>query len=140
MVSFNTPDYLGDPTLEGKIFSAVTGRPREELDQFAERIFTVQRAILTKEGWKGAEDDTIPDYNFDEPFETDSLGREITYPGRDGEIISTRGNVLHRKKCSELLREYYELRGWDPETGMPYYQTLKDLGIEELARSFSIAQ
>ena len=140
MVSFNTPDYLGDPTLEGKIFSAVTGRPREELDQLAERIFTVQRAILIKEGWKGAEDDTIPDYNFDEPFETDSLGREITYPGRDGEIISTRGNVLHRKKCSELLKEYYELRGWDPETGMPYYQTLKDLGIEELARSFSTAQ
>lgn len=137
MVSFNTPDYVGDPTLEAKIFSAVTGWPGEQLDQFAERIFTLQRAILAREGWKGAESDTIPEYNFTEPLETDSLGREIIYPGPDGEIISTRGNMLDREKFIAMRKEYYRLRGWDPETGLPLPETLARLQLSDLAPVFA---
>ena len=137
-VSFNTEDHLGDPTLEGKIYSAVTGNAMEELDQFADRIFTLQRAIMYNEGWRGVKDDIIPEYNFTEPFETDGLGREITYPGPDGEIRSAKGNILNRQKFFEMRKEYYKLRGWDQETGKPLAKTLERLEIQDLADSFAL--
>jgi aldehyde:ferredoxin oxidoreductase len=59
MDSFNTPDHVGDPTLEAKIFSAVTGIAGEELDRYAERIFNLQRAILVREGRRVLESDSI---------------------------------------------------------------------------------
>jgi len=32
-----------------------------------------------------------------------------------------------------LLKEYYELRGWDEKTGLPTEKTLAALGMEDLA-------
>jgi aldehyde:ferredoxin oxidoreductase len=38
-----------------------------------------------------------------------------------------------------MLREYYEVRGWDPETGRPKPETLRHLGLafaaDDLERS-----
>lgn len=33
-----------------------------------------------------------------------------------------------------LLREYYTLEGWDPKTGRPLPETIKRLGLEEMAK------
>jgi aldehyde:ferredoxin oxidoreductase len=30
-----------------------------------------------------------------------------------------------------MLDEYYRLRGWDPETGWPTEEKLRELGLEE---------
>ena len=57
-----------------------------------------------QKGWKGAESETIPEYNFAEPLETDPLGREITFPGPGGEIISTKGNMLDWEKFIAMRR------------------------------------
>jgi aldehyde:ferredoxin oxidoreductase len=35
-----------------------------------------------------------------------------------------------------MVHSYYELMGWDPETGRPLPQTLKSLGLEELIEAF----
>ena len=35
-----------------------------------------------------------------------------------------------------MVRTYYELMGWDPDTGRPLPQTLKTLGLEELIEKF----
>ncbi|MBI5969428.1 MAG: aldehyde ferredoxin oxidoreductase C-terminal domain-containing protein, partial [Deltaproteobacteria bacterium] len=35
-----------------------------------------------------------------------------------------------------MVRSYYEMMGWDPETGKPLPQTLKSLGLEELIEAF----
>jgi aldehyde:ferredoxin oxidoreductase len=136
MDSLNTPDHLGDPTLEAKIFSAVTGIADDELDRYAERIFNLQRAILVREGWRAPESDSISEYNFTEPFETDPIGRKLIIPGPGEEIISTVGNILDPERFKSVLKEYYRLRGWDPETGVPYAETLAALGLEDLAPIF----
>ena len=33
---------------------------------------------------------------------------------------------------SIIMPEYYEARGWDPETGMPTAETLEALGLSDL--------
>ena len=33
-----------------------------------------------------------------------------------------------------LVREYYTLAGWDPDTGRPLPETIKELGLEEMAK------
>ena len=38
------------------------------------------------------------------------------------------------QKWSEMLKNYYTLMGWDPETGKPLPETLRSLGLEELIR------
>jgi aldehyde:ferredoxin oxidoreductase len=136
MDSLNTPDHVGDPTLEAKIFCAVTGNPGEELEQYAERIVNLQRAILVREGWKVPESDSIPEYNFTEPLTTDPIGRELVIPGPGEGVMSTVGNILDRERFMGLLKEYYRLRGWDSETGLPRAETLEALGLGDLATTF----
>jgi aldehyde:ferredoxin oxidoreductase len=136
MDSFNTSDHVGDPTLEAKIFCAVTGIPEEELDRYAERVFHLQRAILIREGWRVPESDFISEYNFTEPLTTDPIGRELVIPGPGEEVTSTVGNILDRERFKSMLKEYYRLRGWDPETGLPHAETLTTLGLSDLVTTF----
>lgn len=136
MDSFNTVDHVGDPTLEAQLFSAVTGIDGKELDRYAERIFNLQRAILIREGRQVPESDSIPEYNFTEPLKTDPLGRELLIPGPEDEVISTMGNVLDREQFKIMLKDYYQLRGWDSVTGLPRADTLLALGLDELAQGF----
>jgi aldehyde:ferredoxin oxidoreductase len=80
--------------------------------------------------------DSIPEYNFREPLKTDPIGRELTIPGPGEEVMSTVGNILDRRRFMSMVREYYSLRGWDPETGLPRAETLAALGLDDLATSF----
>jgi trimethylamine:corrinoid methyltransferase-like protein len=34
-----------------------------------------------------------------------------------------------------MLREYYESRGWDFESGLPYEETLERLGLDYVAET-----
>ena len=133
--SFNTPDHVGDPSLEAELFSAVTAISGEELDRYAERIVNLQRAILIREGRRSSESDSIPEYNFQNPLGTDILGRELMIPGPGGEAISTAGNVLDRDRFKDMLKAYYGLRGWDQETGLPHADTLAALELDDVASS-----
>lgn len=42
------------------------------------------------------------------------------------------GMVTDREMLDRLLDQYYELHGWDPETGIPRRKTLEELGLLEL--------
>jgi aldehyde:ferredoxin oxidoreductase len=137
MDSFNTADHVGDPALEAKIFCAVTGMADDEFNRYAERIVNLQRTILVQEGRRVPESDLIPEYNFTEPFTTDPIGRELVIPGPGEEVVSTVGNILDREKFMGMLKEYYNLRGWNPETGLPHAETLTALGLDDLAESFT---
>ena len=44
------------------------------------------------------------------------------------------GNVLDRDKFTAMLKEYYRLRGWDDETGLPRANTLTALGLNDLVQ------
>ena len=53
-------------------------------------------------------------------------------PGPTEEPVSVKGNVLDRKKFEAMREEYYQMRGWDPATGLQRYKTLERLGLTEL--------
>ena len=134
MDSMNTFDYVGDPNLEAQIFQAVTGVDGKQLELFAERIFNQQRAIMVGEGRRVPEDDKPPEYNFTVPTETESF-----VPGYDGKQVSTLGSILDKEKFKEMMSEYYQLRGWENTSGLPYRNTLINLDIEDLAVTFEAA-
>ncbi|MFW5931324.1 MAG: aldehyde ferredoxin oxidoreductase N-terminal domain-containing protein [Desulfosalsimonas sp.] len=139
MDSFNTEDNVGDPTLENQLFSAVTGRETDEdgLNFFGERIFNLQRAILLREGWKPVEDDAPPEFNFTEPIVFDKLNPQLIVPGPTEEPVSVKGKVLDRAEFEQMRRRYYNLRGWDPETGLQPASVLERLDMAEVAQALS---
>ncbi|MBW1922841.1 MAG: hypothetical protein JRF59_00940 [Deltaproteobacteria bacterium] len=137
MDSFNTPDHVGDPNLEARIFSAVTGLESDEegLRAYGERNFNLQRAVLLREGWKPLEGDEPASFNFTEPILHDLLNPRLIVPGPTEEPVSVKGNVLDREKYKEMRAEYYELRGWDRETGLQTAETLNRLGLGDVAEA-----
>ncbi len=135
MDSFNTEDNVGDPTLESRLFSSVTGidTDEEQLLVYGERNFNLQRAILIREGWQPKIDDYPQEYNFTDPVETSGINPRMIVPGPTEEPVSFRGNILDRKKYEDMRDEYYDLRGWDRETGLQKEETLYRLNMQDLA-------
>jgi aldehyde:ferredoxin oxidoreductase len=128
-------DHVGESTFESRIFSAVAGQEVDEegLYRFGERIFNLQRAILIREGWGGRVGDRLPDYVHEVPLEKAFLNRECLAPGKDGETISRKGHVLEREMFEGLKDEYYELRGWDVESGLQTRMKLEALNLHDVA-------
>jgi len=99
-------------------FTAATGIPMDEAGLFkmGERICNIERAIVVRDGRTRATD-TLPDFFFKVPV-------------ADG---PQEGRKLDRKKFEKMKDEYYRLRGWDVETGLPKRRTLEELGMMEVA-------
>ncbi len=129
-------DHVGDPTLESKIYSAVTGKETDEegLYRIGERVFNLQRAILVREGHKGREGDSLEEFNFTMPLKGDFLNEECLLPGKDGEPFSRRGLVIDRDEFEKMKHEYYGFRGWDISTGLQKTEKLKELDLGELCQ------
>lgn len=134
-----TADHVGDPALESRLLSAVIGEEidSKELNLTAERIFTLNRAILLREGRKGREDDFLPEFFFEERQErvNDGFGMynpELFLPGSGDAVISRKGKALDKDKFETMKNEYYEIRNWDLKTGLLKKDTLKELGLKEL--------
>ncbi len=127
-------DYVrenGGPTLESKVLSAVLGKNMSEDDicLLGERIFNLQRAIFLREGHKGRDDDTLPDFYFNVPLKTEAHNPECLVPGKNGDVLSRKGEVVDRQKFEQMKDEYYRLRGWDVTTGIPTPEKLAALGL-----------
>ncbi len=132
-------DHVGDPALESQLLSAVTGLEidEKELARTAERIFTLNRAILLREGRKGRQDDVLPEFFFVEREELigDVFGMnnpDLLLPGSGDEVISRKGKAVDREKFEKMKDEYYDLRGWDVKTGLLKKDTLNRLDLNDL--------
>ncbi|MDH3556934.1 MAG: hypothetical protein OES18_13885 [Deltaproteobacteria bacterium] len=134
MVSWNTPDQVGDPTLESRTFSAVTGIETDEagLHQYGERIFNLQRHVLLREGRRPKVDDVPEEFNFVDPVEAVFMNPDVIVPGPGEEVISRKGQILDREVFEEMRKEFYELRGWDSGSGLQKAETLERLGLSDL--------
>ncbi len=128
--------HVGDPTLESRIYSAITGRETsaEELLRIGERIFNLQRAIHLRQGWGGRDGDRLLDYFFERPLARGDVffNPDAIAPGPDGRTISRLGATLDRNEFEAAKTEYYELRGWDTKTGIPTDARLRALGLSEV--------
>jgi aldehyde:ferredoxin oxidoreductase len=129
--------HVGDPTLESRIFSAITGKELDEaaLNKIGEKIFNLQRAVLLREGWGGRSGDQLLDYFFREPLKEGEVYFDYNclVLGKDDEVISKKGHVLDREEFETMKSEYYALREWDVESGMPTRRGLKALGLDDVA-------
>lgn len=85
----------------------------KELRTIGERIYTLERMMLAKDGIS-RRDDTLPNRYFNEPVPEGPA----------------RGAVVLRKEFDKMLDEYYRLHGWD-ENGVPKRETLKRLGLNQ---------
>ncbi|MFC1885817.1 aldehyde ferredoxin oxidoreductase C-terminal domain-containing protein, partial [Thermodesulfobacteriota bacterium] len=130
-----TEDHVGDPSLDSQVFSAVTGVDMDEkgLYRAGERIFNLQRAVLTREGKKGRENDALREFNFTVELRGDYGNPECLVPGKDGEVYSRKGMVLERDKFEKMKDEFYEIRGWDVATGLQTRKTLEGLDLGDVA-------
>ena len=97
-----------------KLAQAVTGwkTSLHELVTSAERVQNVARAFNLREGLR-RKDDTLPK-RFFEPLEGGRL----------------KGKSLKREDFEHGLTWYYQIRGWDTETGLPTRAKLADLELE----------
>jgi aldehyde:ferredoxin oxidoreductase len=132
----NLTGHVGDPSLESQIYSAITGREtsEEELLNIGERIFNLQRAILLRQGWGGRDGDRIQEYFFTSPLKKGDVffNPDAIMPGPEGKLFSRMGAVLDRTKFEKMKSDYYQLRGWDIDTGFPTVTRLKALGLNDI--------
>ncbi len=94
---------------------AVTGLESDlnEMRTIANRVFTLERAFIMREGITKADDFL--------------LGKWTRTPVTGGRYD---GAEIDREKWDVMLEDYYETRGWDKSTGIPLKKTLERLGLE----------
>ncbi|MBF8265505.1 MAG: Aldehyde ferredoxin oxidoreductase [Dehalococcoidia bacterium] len=134
-VESGAEDHIGDPGFESKLYSAITGQ--EGLNRFGERVFNLQRAILVREGRRGREDDTVMPSWFTTPLHYHPTQPQCLVPGKDGEVLCRKGEVLDKQKFEKMKDEYYALRGWDVATGLQTQAKLAELGMGDIAEDLS---
>ena len=106
-------DGMGDTSLESKLLAAATGYSltEEELDRVGERVWTLTRCLMMREG-RTRDQDTLHESYFAE---------------RDGE------KAVPKPDFERAKSRYYELRGWDPERGWPSEKKLRALNLDDVA-------
>lgn len=113
-----TAKPFGPQTLNGIVdyVKAVTGWETSLFDllKVGERHANMARIFNLREGLT-ANDDSLPD-RFFQPIEGGTL----------------KGKRIDREQFSKALETYYEMMGWDPETGVPKRGKLSELDLDWL--------
>ncbi len=86
------------------------------LFRMGERICSLERAVVVRDG-RRRKTDALPNFFFKVPVP-------------DG---PQEGRKLDRDKFEKMKDEYYRLRGWDVETGLPMRSTLEGRGMADVA-------
>lgn len=100
------------------LFSVATGEAvdTDGMRRIADRIWNLERAFIVREGIT-RKDDVL-------------VGRYMDEPINGGQLD---GLAFDREKWNRMLDEYYELVGWDKETGIPTRARLESLGLKDVA-------
>jgi len=105
--------YLSEKYVE--VINMLTGFDLDmgELNTIADRIYTLERMFNCREGIT-RKDDILPPRFMKEPIP-------------DG---PSKGMYMKEDELNIMLDEFYSLRGWDIETGIPKGEEIKRLGLE----------
>jgi aldehyde:ferredoxin oxidoreductase len=101
------------------MYTAATGVNADEkgMHTIADRIYTVERCFCVREGIR-KKDDFLQ-------------GKWVSEPVPGGPL---KGASIDKEKFEKMLEDYYEMRGWDKETGVPTSERLRSLGVGEIAK------
>lgn len=113
----STSSYAVTPENMAQLFGHALGIQfsEEELMLAGRRIVTLERCFNVREGAR-REEDVLP-------------WRMMNEPVTEG---PQKGLITDKEELDWMLDQYYEMHGWDPQTGIPTAKTLKDLGLLEL--------
>ena len=104
--------------MAGPVFGE--GWTREAFYRIGTRVFTMERAVQIR-NWdrtRRTDETVIPYLSQPEPQPSPYTGECM---------------VLDREAFGRLMDEFYDLRGWDRETGWPYRDTWERLGMGDVA-------
>jgi aldehyde:ferredoxin oxidoreductase len=108
------------PSFERHMFTAMTGIDWDDkdLEKTSARVLHLERALLVRNFNRSRSDDesVIPYFERKENLVNPFLGERV---GMDSE------------RFRSVLDEYYQLRGWDLETGRPTRETLQHFDLNE---------
>jgi len=116
--------YSGDDSLESMLYSLATGdrKSREELDEVAERIFLLHRALTIR----GMETQEMRLHHDRMP--------EWVYMDTSGKPPFTKGAThMDRADVRVALDMFYQEMGWDKATGAPTRATYRKFGLDAVA-------
>jgi len=120
--------YRGDDSIESLLYSLATGdqKNRQELDQVAERIFVLHRALTIRDmGTKEmrTQHDAVPGWVFKDPSGKDPF---------------TKGTIrMDRDDISRGMDMYYEEMDWDKKTGAPNPAAYQKVGLVKVAEELN---
>ncbi len=114
-----TPPYMGDTSLESRLFSAAMGTniSEQDLNKTGERIHNLMRAVMVREmGTRKMRDnhDVLPEHFF------------LNSSPNSG------ASPVDREKFDSLMSMYYEIKGWDKD-GLPTRSRLEYLDLKDVA-------
>ena len=100
------------------LMEAVTGLTYtpEEIVRVGERINNLARAFNVREGFTRA-DDALPERLMVEPLQSGH----------------SKGHFISKDDLKQMLDEYYTVRGWDLDTGIPTREKLMELNLGYVA-------
>jgi aldehyde:ferredoxin oxidoreductase len=112
-ILINREAALVDNSFWQDLYVATTGHDvsDEEFLQIGERCVNLERAYIAREGFR-RQDDRPPRRMMEEPLP------EAGTP------------AIGDKNMDKMLDDYYTLRGWDPATGVPTAEKLRDLRLD----------
>ncbi|MEE8373997.1 MAG: aldehyde ferredoxin oxidoreductase N-terminal domain-containing protein [Dehalococcoidia bacterium] len=118
---FFHPPEMDVRIFESQLLSAVTGLDVDvdELWKTGERIWNLRRSVMVLREDRHKDDDTLFPGMFEEVFRVQSP-----------ELMS---EPLDRERWDALKDRYYELRGWNVDTGRPTRAKLVELGMKDVA-------
>jgi aldehyde:ferredoxin oxidoreductase len=116
--------YRGDDSIESMLYSLATGdkKNRQELDQVAERIFLLHRALTIRDmGTKEmrTQHDTIPEWVYEDPSHRPVYTKGTTH--------------LDKEDVKLAMDMYYEEMGWEKATGAPTPEAYRKVGLGKVS-------
>jgi len=114
----NSADHVGDPSIESRLYEAVTGEQmtEEESYRLGAMLCTLERALAARDGRTRGDD----------------MFHDLYFSTKDAGGRSYRKDDLERAKT-----EFYSLSGWDATAGTPRRSTLERLGLGDVAGDLS---
>jgi len=115
----STAAYGANPERCARLFSAFTGisLDADEIMDAGRRMITLERLINLRLGWVNDPNQYAPWRLMNEPLKTPT-----------GDVPR-----LDEERMGGMVREFYELHGWDLESGVPPQGVVEALALEEFA-------